>query len=295
MTVERQTFDVAGTVCSGHLYLPAGSSPRPCVVMCPGFGGTQDTPALIAAAEAFAEAGYIAMTFDYRGFGLSGGEPRQLVDIPAQLDDIRAAIQHVRGQPRAAADQIVLWGSSLGGGHAITVAAQDARIAAVLTQVPFNGFPKAGQGPPRSTRSTVGLLSAILLDRARGALGLSPHYIPAVGEENAVAVMASAGASQTVAAMHSPTWQNRIAPRGVLQMMRYKPGDHVRQLRAPLLVCIAEQDQETVGELTTALAHDAPHGELIGYPCTHFEIYHPHIRAQVISDQLRFLSRTLAG
>src|SRR5699024_1650148 len=114
-------------------------------------------------------------------------------------------------------------------------------------------------------RSTAGLLGAILLDRARGALQMSPYYIPAVGEENAVAVMASAGASQTVAAMHSPTWQNRIAPRGVLQMMRYKPGDHVRQLRAPLLVCIAEHDQETVGDLTTALAHEAPHGELIGY------------------------------
>src|SRR5690606_5764487 len=49
----------------------------PCVVLCHGFGGTQDTPAIRAAARAFANAGFAALTFDYRNFGESGGMPRQ--------------------------------------------------------------------------------------------------------------------------------------------------------------------------------------------------------------------------
>ena len=47
---------------------------------------------LPAYAERFAAAGLAVLLFDYRGFGASGGEPRQVADIGAQLDDWRTAI-----------------------------------------------------------------------------------------------------------------------------------------------------------------------------------------------------------
>jgi uncharacterized protein len=44
---------------------------------------------------------------------------------------------------------VTLWGNSLGGAHAISVAAHDPRIVAVVAQIPFNGFPRRVEG--RST------------------------------------------------------------------------------------------------------------------------------------------------
>ncbi|MEV6322610.1 alpha/beta fold hydrolase [Nocardia sp. NPDC051787] len=293
MTTLTVEFDSEGTRCAGTLYRADDGLPeRPCVVLCPGFGGTEDTPALVAAAEAFSGAGFAALTFDYRSFGKSAGEPRQVVDIKGQLADIRAAIQFARRHPAVDAERIVLWGTSLGGGHVVTVAADDERITAVIAQVPFNGFPKQAEG--RSAAATRALLRVMVADWLRGVFGLRPHYIPAVGPAGTLAVMTGPDAQRTIAAMDSATWRNTVAPRALLTMMRYKPGDHAPRLRMPLLVCIGQNDRETAAADTTELARRAPHGELRTYPFSHFEIYRPGNREAVVADQVAFLERILA-
>lgn len=140
------TFQSGEDICVGYLYGDAAPTRRPCVVLCTGFGGTQDTPSVVANAHAFADAGYLALTFDYRTFGESGGEPGQLVDISGQLADIHAAVEFARRHDRVDAGRIVLWGTSLGGGHVVTAAARDERIAAVIAQVPFNGSQRRSKG-----------------------------------------------------------------------------------------------------------------------------------------------------
>lgn len=290
METTTVTFDSHGTDCAATLYRDESPGPeRPCVVLCAGFSGTQDTPSVIAAATAFAEAGCVAMTFDYRSFGASGGEPRQVADIEGQLADIAAAVAYARAQPGVDAARIVLWGSSLGGGHVVTAAARDPRIAAVIAQVPFNGFPAQAEG--RSKAETRALQRAIVTDWLRGLFRRPPRYIAAVGKPGELAVMTGPRAHRIIEAMDSPTWRNSIAPRTLLAMARYKPGDHAPQLRMPLLVCIAENDRETPPEDALELARRAPDNEVRTYSFSHFEIYHPDNRAKVLADQLDFLRR----
>jgi dienelactone hydrolase len=70
----RVGFASEGVECVGYLHLPqAVRGPLPCVVLCPGFGGTQDVPSIQAVARACVDAGFAALTFDYRGFGESSG------------------------------------------------------------------------------------------------------------------------------------------------------------------------------------------------------------------------------
>ena len=120
------------------------------VVLCHGFSGTMDR--LTVHASRFANGGTAALLFDYRNFGESGGEPRQLVEIDGQQDDIRAAVAYARSRPEIDPERVALWGNSLGGGHVIAVAAGDPRIAAVVAQIPYNGFPK--RKDTRHTSST---------------------------------------------------------------------------------------------------------------------------------------------
>ncbi len=235
----RVSFDSGGVELVGYLYHAAGNADgdASCVVMGHGFSGTQDR--LFANAERFAGAGFAVLTFDYRSFGESGGEPRQLVNVTEQLEDWRAAIRSARGLEGVDPERITLWGSSLGGGHAVTVAAEDPRVAAVVAQMPFNGFPRRVEG--RSTLDTLKLLWAMGADAARGILGRPPRYIPMVGTPGEVAVTATPQAQEHIAALsgetgHSP-WRNQVAPRGLISMMRYRPGDEAHRLGIPVLVC----------------------------------------------------------
>jgi dipeptidyl aminopeptidase/acylaminoacyl peptidase len=70
------TYRVKGTAISAWLYLPENlTAPVPCIVMGHGFGGTKDI-LLERYAVRYQDAGYAVLTFDYRHFGESEGEPR---------------------------------------------------------------------------------------------------------------------------------------------------------------------------------------------------------------------------
>ncbi|MFB4316119.1 alpha/beta hydrolase [Actinomadura sp. 21ATH] len=284
---ERITFDGR----AGRLFLPEGRTGSvPCVVLCHGFSGTMDR--LFPQAEGFAAAGFAALVFDYRNFGESEGEPRQLADIDGQLEDLRAAVAYARGRAEIDPDGILLWGNSLGGAHAINAGADDPRVAAVVAQIPFNGFPRKVEG--RTAWQTLRLQGAILRDALRGRLGLSPSYIPMVGAPGTLAVVATREAEQHIRTLSGDggLWRNSVAPRAFLRMARYRPAPE--RLRVPLLVCIAADDRETPEETTRVLAERAPDGELKRYPGTHFGFYDdPATRERVMADQIAFFTARL--
>lgn len=283
-------FDSQGERLVGYLFRSTEHDKvQPGVILATGFTGTQDTPSIRAAAYEFGAAGFTVLTLDYRNFGESEGKPRQLISIQGQLHDIHAAIRFLRGQAGIDPQRIALWGTSLGGAHVIEVAADDPQIAAVLAQIPFNGFPKQVQG--RSSRETLRLLGAMINDAIRGRVGLTPRYIRAVGTTGDLAVMATPQAQETIAAMQSNTWRNEVAPRILLEMMRYKPSDKADKLKMPVLVSIAEEDRETPPELARQIAQNAPRGEAINYPVAHFEFYRPDVRSIVLRDQINFLRK----
>jgi alpha-beta hydrolase superfamily lysophospholipase len=289
---ETLSFTSGGQQCVAYLLLPAAADmPVPAVALCTGFAGTQDTPSIRAAAIAFADAGFGAFTFDYRGFGESEGSPRQVVNLDDQRRDIASAVRHLREDGRIDPRRIALWGTSLGGGHVVVVGAQDPTIAAVVAQVPFNGFPQQVRG--RTARSTLRLLAAMMYDRIRGFLHLSPAYIASVGEPNTLAVMASSDATAVIHELDSATWRNAVAPRVLFDMTRYRPSDYAPALVAPLLVCIATEDAESPTEAVEAIVSAAPSARAIRYPVQHFAVYHPEIRAQILADQIAFLREVL--
>ncbi|MET0703109.1 MAG: alpha/beta hydrolase [Mycobacterium sp.] len=88
-----------------------------------GLGATRELR-LDAYARRFAQAGIAALAFTHRGFGESAEcrPPRQVLSLRRQIQNWEAALSYVKGQTAIDAARIGLWGSSFGGGHAITVA-----------------------------------------------------------------------------------------------------------------------------------------------------------------------------
>lgn len=262
-------------------------------MMAHGFGGTQEG-SLAATARDFAAAGLMALSFDYRGFGASEGEPRQVVDIRMQHEDWRAAVAFARTFPGIDASKVALWGSSLGGGHVLHVGAEDPSLAAVVAQVPFNGFPRRVEGRNRS--DTWRLLKVSLQDWWAGRQGRPRRYIKAVGQPGELAVMALSDAAQIVAQMDNDTWRNEVAPGALIDMaFFYRPGRQAGRSRMPVLLSLAERDLGVPTASTRRIAMRAPRGELRCYPCSHFEIYEEPVRRIVAADQASFLRTHLLG
>jgi uncharacterized protein len=145
-----------GTRMAAEIFAPKNpkSDKLPTIVMSHGWGGI--AASLRRDGIAFARAGYLVVTFDYRGWGNSDArliladkkpenkdgkliaevkEIRGVVDPIDQTIDIMNAIHWVSGEKQCDPERIGLWGSSYSGGHVVYVAAREPRIKAFVSQV----------------------------------------------------------------------------------------------------------------------------------------------------------------
>jgi uncharacterized protein len=291
-TPEDVRIPSHGEQLTAYLYRPESThGDVPCVVMAHGFSGTRDD-GLPPYAEAFRDAGFAVVLFDYRHFGASTGEPRQLLDIGRQHDDYRAVVAWARRLDGIDPDEIVLWGSSYSGGHVLAVAAGDPRIAAVISQAPFTDAIPTLMNVP--LKNTARLAIAGLRDQWRSWRGRPALLAAAVGTPGTLAAMTEPDAKPGIEAIvpANSLWRNEFAARLMLRFSFYRPGRKAARLTMPLLVCVCENDTTTPPASTIKAAQRAPRGELRRYPYGHFDIYNdPKVKA----DQVNFLRRVVAG
>jgi dienelactone hydrolase len=158
--IRFRTQDIMseGTRMTAELFSVKSSDGKrlPTILLCHGWGGTAKD--LRPEGIAFARAGYLAVTFDYRGWGASDArlvltgtapgdrpqhrftaevkEVREVVDPLDQTTDLLNAIHWAQGEPQCDTGRIGLWGSSYSGGHVAYAAARDPRVKAIVSQVP---------------------------------------------------------------------------------------------------------------------------------------------------------------
>ncbi|MFN0075528.1 MAG: alpha/beta fold hydrolase [Prosthecobacter sp.] len=163
--VEKRAITIwsDGTRMAGDLYLPKNrkeGEKLPAIVFCAGTGGTKGgTGGRLG--PIFAEKGYVALAFDYRGWGesesqLMAVDPQPKPDEKGELtlkvkalrwqmnytdqtEDIRAAISFLAGEPSVDPQRIGIMGSSYGGGLVTYMAGTDPRVKCVVAQVPGLG------------------------------------------------------------------------------------------------------------------------------------------------------------
>lgn len=293
---EDVSFDSHGDRCAAWLYRPTGEAPgqHPIVVLAHGFGGTREGR-LWAYAERFAAAGIASLVFDYRHFGDSEGEPRQLLSISGQHEDWRAAVAFARSLPGIDPRRVALWGTSFSGGHVVVIAAEDPAIAAVVSQASFAHGPLTlrAAGVAEGMRLTV----AGLRDAAAAVLRREPHRIPIVERPGEVGVMTQPDSYDGYHALFGPDvlWRNEVCARVILATGAYVPARKAPRVRCPLLVVTLAGDRVTPPELARRMAERAPNGRSIEYPgdAGHFDIYVGDLFERTVAEQTDFLRETL--
>jgi fermentation-respiration switch protein FrsA (DUF1100 family) len=216
-----------------------------------------------------------------------------VLDIGAQQLDWRAAVAHARGVERVDTSRVVLWGSSFGGGHALHLAAEDHKLAAVIAQVPHISGPASAFSQPPSLVAR--LIAAGLWDQIRALLGRQPYRVAAAGYPGDLAMMTSPDAAPMAIRLAGDRYEellpeNDVAARIALRVPFYSPGRRAHRITAPTLVQIAKRDTVTPFDVALKAAKQIPEGEIRTYDCQHFEPYLEPYFDTVVADQLSFLA-----
>ena len=120
----------------GDVYVPDGlpsGEQRAAVLLCHGYTGVKDLY-LPDNAKTLNDAGYVVMTFDYKGWGDSEGTRSRLAPY-SRVADVQAAMTYLSIQPEADADRIGLYGTSYGGATVSWTAAIDQRAKCIVSVV----------------------------------------------------------------------------------------------------------------------------------------------------------------
>lgn len=260
-----------GTRLSGDLFYPEGTKEGdkfPAIILCHGWGGLR-SHLNVDYAPNFASAGYVVLTFDYRGWGDSdsrliykGKMPkpgpngkitlevqaiRELIDPFDQTKDIMSAIDFITGEPMVDFMKVGLWGTSYGGGHVVYVAAHDDRVKCIVSQV--------GSMDSRGLCSLKGGIGNARVEasmRARGEIDPLPQ-----------------GVDQFPGLRGTPF---------IARMLNYAPVTFANQLKIPVLIIEAEKEElmniKEHGQLVYSQIKDKRRVKYELIPgITHFEIY----------------------
>lgn len=260
-----------GTRLAADLFIPddlADGKKRPTILLCHGWGGPKSHLSSTYGPY-FCEAGFVCLTFDYRGWFESDSrlitpdkQPevdedgfmtvrakpvREVVDPLDQNRDIHNVLDYLVAEPVVDADKIGLWGSSFGGGHVIYVAGNDPRIKAVVSQVPGMGSVPDERGFTAIVPEGQQIASAM----SRGEVDVVPR--PASMPDSLI----GAGDFRT--------------------MWRYLPRVAAANIKVPTLI-IDQEEEEYGGRENSGLAarNAIPESTIVKYhvfPGSHYDIY----------------------
>ncbi len=169
-------FYSEGLMLRGDIYTPDDMRPgdkRAAVFLCHGYTGVKDLY-LPDNARVLNQAGYVAMVFDYKGWGESEGPHTRLAPYSRVLD-VQAAMTFLGLQPEVDAGRIGLYGTSYGGATVTWVGAVDQRAGCIVSVVGI-GNGARWLSRVRRTDEWFDLLERSKADRERRATtGMSEH------------------------------------------------------------------------------------------------------------------------
>ncbi|ALN75077.1 alpha/beta hydrolase [Aureimonas sp. AU20] len=167
---------------AGDLRIPHGDDGQPpfpaVIIATPGSSVKEQIGANYA--ERLTARGFVTLAFDPSYQGQSGGEPRDLEDPAARIEDIRCAVDYLMTVPAVDEERVGLLGICAGGGYAVSAALTEYRVKALGTVVPVNIGRARRQGgrTPDAIREMLEAVGRQRTIEARGGAPKREAWIP---------------------------------------------------------------------------------------------------------------------
>jgi alpha-beta hydrolase superfamily lysophospholipase len=253
------------------------------VVLCNGYTTVKELY-LPPLATAMAEAGFVALTFDYRGFGESEGPAGRLIPFE-QVDDARNAITFLGSRPYVDGSRLGVFGTSFGGGIAIAVGAFDSRVRTVISNMPVCNGERWLRGM-RPYWDWVDFLRRLDADRVSRVLSGESELV-----DRAMIAPPDPAAQRT---------HGRQVPRPLLRLesgqaiLEFKPEELVERISPrPLLMIVAAADTRVPPEVSLPTFERArePKTLKILDGMEHHEVYELPTRADLLAIVVPWLNQ----
>jgi pimeloyl-ACP methyl ester carboxylesterase len=221
-------------------------------------------------AERFRDEGFAAIAFDYRNFGGSGGQPREVLSVPRQRADYSTVIGWASEQPYV-----------------------DTRLVAAVAQAPLtDGLAAAMMAPLKKGGR---LFALALLDRVGSLFGRQPIYLPGHGRPGDLSIGATPDGpfgEKLMTPKDGTRWHDRVAARSLLSFSWRRPVRRAASVRVPFLLVVPEADAIAPVPAALEVAHRAPGAELFRSGGGHYDVYEGGASlADVLRTEIDFLHR----
>ncbi|MBB5954358.1 hypothetical protein FHS29_000928 [Saccharothrix tamanrassetensis] len=235
--VERIAFRSGGDLLVGNLHLPTGASGPVRAVAVAGSWSTVKEQMAGGYAAGLAARGIAALAFDFRGYGESGGLPRDFESPVRKIEDLRNAITFLEGHPDVDSHAIGLLGVCAGAGYAAVAAAEDRRVTSLGLVAPWlhdAALVEAVYGGADGVRSRIRRGDAAAREYERTG---RVDYVPVSSDtEEAAAMYGRCEYYLDPARGGIAEWSNRFAVMAWPGWLRFDPISAAARITAPTLL-----------------------------------------------------------
>ncbi len=244
---ESVRMPANGFTLAGTLSRPAGTTPKgtrlPAIVLVGSIGATdrEETRAGVSIlgqlASALADGGFLVLRYDQRGVGQSGGRAES-AEIGDYAEDVRAAVRFLRKRKDVDRDRVAVLGYDQGGSVAMTAAARDEDIKALILA---------------ATPGVKG--TELVLEQQRAAL--AQMSLPEAEKQRRIDLQARINEAVITGRGWEeipPAMRQQADSQWFRSLLTFDPADPMRRLRQPVLVVHGALDAELGAHHAEALA-----------------------------------------
>ena len=243
MSMEKITFTSNGKKIVGNLYLPekASSEKVPGIIVTGTWTSVKEQMAN-RYAERLSQKGFAALSFDFRNFGESEGEPRDFESPELKIEDHHNAVTFMRSRKEVDPERIGELGICASAGYVLVNTVTDGRVKSLAFVAPWlhnSGIVRALYGNDEGIRQK--------MDQGRKARVTyeetgEVQYVPALSETDKNAAMPmkldfyldpKRGAI--------PEWPNRFAVMSWLWWLTFDPIRYAKDLHVPIQIVHSEK------------------------------------------------------
>ncbi|MGC4000855.1 MAG: alpha/beta fold hydrolase [Anaeromyxobacter sp.] len=258
----------------GRLFGPAGRATGPGVLVTGSWLTVKEQMPAVYAAR-LAEAGFTALTFDFRGFGESDGPARDVESAAAKVEDLRSAAAFLAGWP-GVEGRVAALGICASAGYLAQAVTGDPAVRTVAMVAPWLHDAALVREIYGGEAGVAERLKAARAARAHHARTGEVRHVPAASATDATAAMYWPGDALDYYLNPRrgavPQWSNRFAVMAWTEWLGFDPVALAPQVKVPVRLITGPGTATPGGAARFAAGLTVPH-DVVSLPGTQFHFY----------------------